>query len=347
MAEQAEQAGHPATPKQPAPGRHRRPHHGRWTGRLAVAGIATVLFVVRLTPLGLARCLARTLGRVIYFFAGPRRLGVERHLHIAFGSDLPPERVRALAKGFWKHVCEAVVEAAHLKHWDADAVRRRVDLSDLPKLEAAAAPGKGLILVSGHMGSWEVGPYALSLLGKPVKLVHNPGTVEAVFEYVTRQRERSGMQVISRLQHPWALKKLIDRGAWLCIAADLNAGRRGAFVPFFGVQASSYLSPAALQRVTGCPIVVATTARQPGGRHKLHVWRVIPGEKNNAPDDAALKETTRQLHEALEAAIRAYPEQWLWNYRRWRSRPKDETPGPDGLPPRVAAVRQPERAAAT
>ncbi|MCZ7648242.1 MAG: lysophospholipid acyltransferase family protein [Planctomycetota bacterium] len=197
--------------------------------------------------------------------------------------------------------------------------------------------GPGVLLISGHLGSWEVGPYTMALLGRPIHFVHNPGTVAAVYEFLKRQRERSGMKVLARTDHPWALKKLLDRGAWLCIAGDVNAGRRGTFVPFCGVAASTYLTPAALQQTTGCPLVVATTARQPDGRHKVHVWRTFetPPPKD---DPEALVRRTAEIHAGLEEAIRTYPEQWLWTYRRWRRRPEGETPDADGLPPRVNAV---------
>lgn len=311
--------------------KRRRP---AWVEYVLVGLVAATVCVARLLPRSLACALGRGLGRAVYFFGSPNFLDVGRHLRIAFGPDLDEARLRSLARGFWVHLGQSLAEALHLARWTRADPGRRMDLAGLAELEPYKAAGRGLLLISGHLGSWEVGPYALALLGYPIRLLHNPGTVAPLFDYLKRQRERSGMVVLSRLDHPWAMKKLLDRGAWLCIAADLNAGRRGTFVPFFGVAASSYLTPAALQQATGCPIAVATTARLPDGRHRFRVWRIIERTPGASREEELLR-TTRAIHQALEEAIRAYPEQWLWNYRRWRSRPPGEVPGPDGLPPRA------------
>jgi KDO2-lipid IV(A) lauroyltransferase len=313
--------------------RRRRPV---WLEKLAVLAIRILAATVRLMPLALSRFLARGAGRLIFFICGPNFANVGRNLDIAFGPDLDPKQRRALARGFWLHVCQGAMEALHLATWTAENCRQYVDLSGVAMLDELKASGRGAILVSGHLGSWEVGPYTLALLGYPIHLLHNPGTIAPIFEYLRSQRERSGMRLLSRKEHPWILKKAIDRGAWLSIAADVNAGRRGAFIPFFDVPASTHLSPAALQQAARCPIVVGSTARQPDGKHRFHVWLTIPYEKPEDPERGRI-ETMTAINKALEKAIRTYPEQWLWNYRRWRRRPEGEAPTANGLPPKNVA----------
>lgn len=315
--------------------RTRRPRRPRWLERLGVTLVAMLVAGVRLLPLNLARLLARCAGQAVYFFCGPGFLGVRRHLRIAFGADLDEHTIRARAHAFWLHLPQSAVEAMHLSFWTPENCPRHLELVERGLLEELRAQGRGVILVSGHLGSWETGPYGLAVLGYPIRLLHNPGTVAPFFEYLKRERERSGMRVLSRLAHPWALKKELDRGAWVCLAADLDAGRRAEFVPFFGVQASSYLTPAALHHATGCPILVATTARRADGRHDLKIWRIVRRE-GTSRERADLLRTMGAVHEGLEEAIRTHPEQWLWIYRRWRTRPQGESQSVDGLPPRAA-----------
>ncbi len=283
--------------------------------------------------MGLARFLARGVGRCIYFVLGPNRSNVGRNLEIAFGPNLDPTRKRLLAKKFWIHIVQGVVEALQLSKWNAQNCHHHLHAEEFEQLESLKMNGKGLVLVSGHLGSWEVGPYAMALMGYPIQLVHNPGTVAPVYEFVRKQRERSGMEVLSRHEHPWKLKKRLDKGAWLTVVADLNAGRHGTYIPFFKVQASSYLSPAALQQASKCPIVISSTFRELDGRHRVRVWRIIPYREFEDRNQGMLT-VMKEVHLVLEEAIKAHPEQWLWTYRRWRSRPKGEQPGPDGLPPK-------------
>ena len=318
----------------PPPAKRRRP---AWLEQLILLLIRIVIFFVRFFPLSLARFLARGLGHTIYFFFGPNFLQVDYHLRLAFRNEFTQEQRNTLAHKFWLHFAQGIAEALLLYRWTPESFHQYMDETEFerlkPYIENSKPPGKGVILISGHLGSWEVSAYYISLMGLPVHLVHNPGTIAPIFEYVKKERERSGVKIHSRHEHVWAFKKLLDQGKWLCIAMDVNAGRYGEFVPFFGVQASSYTSPAALQQVTGCPIIVGTTARMPNGRHKLKIWKIIENPRGGgAPERLAV---TREINLALEEAIRAYPEQWLWNYRRWRRRPPGEIMGPDGLPPLV------------
>lgn len=305
-----------------------------WFERMGVGMLDAAVGLARALPPGVSRALARTAGRAIYFGLGPDFMDVRRHLRIAFRDEIDEARRREIARAFWMHFCQALAESTQLATWTRDNVAQHMDLEDEAKLKDLRASGRGAIVASGHLGCWEVGTYAFALLGYPVKLLHNPGTVAPFYDFVNRERERSGMEVLSKQVHPWRLKKLIDQGTWLCLACDINNTRRGDQIPFFGTLASSYVSHAALQEIAKCPIVVTSTSRLPDGRHKFHCWRIFeydPARKGRE----AQRRRTLEIHQALEEAIRAHPEQWFWHYRRWRSRPVNESEStPDELPPR-------------
>ncbi|MCW8132075.1 MAG: lysophospholipid acyltransferase family protein [Planctomycetota bacterium] len=312
------------------------PFSGRplWLERLGVGLLRTAVAGARALPPEFTRAAARLAGRAVYYGLGPDFMDVRRHLRIAFREELDDRRRREIARDYWMHLCETLAESARLATWTRETVSQHVDLADERKLADLRASGRGAIVASGHLGSWEVGPYAFALLGYPIKLLHNPGTVAPFLEFVNEERQRSGMEVLSKQIHPWRLKKLLDKGTWLCMACDINNTRRGDQVPFFGTLASSYVSHAALQEIAKCPIVVTSTSREPGGRHRFHCWRIFeydPARKGRE----AQRRLTLEIHRALEEAIRAYPEQWLWHSRRWRSRPVNEgEPDAEGLPPR-------------
>ena len=305
--------------------------------RLDRAGVWVLSLLVgmaRAIPERLLFALADLVGQAVYLWCGPDFLNVRRNLRTAF-RDAPDERIRELARAYWRHLARALAEACRLALWTRDDVQTRIELQDVALLESLKARKCGVIVASGHLGSWEVGPYAFALLGYPLKLLHDPGTVAPLFDFVNQERRRSGMEVLSKLTHPWALKHLLDRGAWLCIACDVRASRRGDQIPFFDVLCSSYLGAVSLQKVARCPIVVTSTARMPDGRHKLHVWKIIEYTEQPTLLRQPLRRTMREVHRALEEAIRAYPEQWFWHYDRWRSRPILDAASDDDVPPRV------------
>jgi Kdo2-lipid IVA lauroyltransferase/acyltransferase len=90
-----------------------------------------------------------------------------------------------------------------------------------------------------------------------------------------------------------------------------------------------------LQRAAGTPIIVATLNRLPDGvHHRLNVWDVI--ERVKTDDHVAdVTAVITRINAAVERAVRAHPEQWLWVHKRWKTRPPGEVAGPDGLPPKI------------
>jgi KDO2-lipid IV(A) lauroyltransferase len=119
----------------------------------------------------------------------------------------------------------------------------------------------------------------------------------------------------------------VRRGAWVGVLADQNAGRRGEFVPFFGLPASTFRFAATIAARHGFPVYFAAAIRR-GGRfryeYKIHRWQ--------APEGLSRHDAERQILEAysarLEAWAREVPEQYLWLHRRWKTRPPGEAPGP-------------------
>ncbi|MCZ7648243.1 MAG: hypothetical protein M5U26_23790 [Planctomycetota bacterium] len=125
---------------QPAPEKRQRP---AWLERLGAFVLACVVGAIRLMPLSLARGLARLAGWSFWFLGGTRLTEVDRNLRIAFGPGLEPARRKAIARAYWMHFGASVVEACHLKHWDAARARREVDVTAIETLAARWAPGRG------------------------------------------------------------------------------------------------------------------------------------------------------------------------------------------------------------
>jgi KDO2-lipid IV(A) lauroyltransferase len=195
-----------------------------------------------------------------------------------------------------------------------------------------------LLCVPAHHGNWELCGYTASLLGYPFKSVARPLDNVPLNTLITEMRERSGNEIIQKWKVLWKLKKLLDHGGIVTMSIDQNGGVAGLFVPFFNVLASTVTSPAELHLLTGTPIIVGTLNRLPDGvRHVFRLWDII--EHKRTDDHAAdVTAVVKRINGAVERSIRAYPEQWLWVHKRWKTRPPGELPGADGLPPRVDGV---------
>lgn len=293
---------------------------------------ALVIFLNAL-PGAAARVLGRFVGRCFWRIDKRHRNQVLRHMDIAFRDEKTRAEKEALCKRFFEHMTLAAVEFARMSRLTRENIHELIDMSELKQFDKIMAKKKGLLCIPAHHGNWELCGYSVSLLGYPLKSVARPLDNPLVNQMVKEIRERSGNELIEKWKVLWKLKKLLDRGDIVTMSVDQNGGVAGHFVPFFGSLASTVSSPAELHVVTGTPIIVCTLNRKPDGiHHELRVWDVIEHEKSD-DHDAHVRAVLTRINAGVERAIRAYPEQWLWIHKRWKTRPPGEIADDKGLPP--------------
>ncbi len=304
---------------------------------LAWVCIRIVVGVLRLLPGPLARGFGRAIGWLVYTFFKRNRDRVLHHMTIAFRDEVTEEQKRIWCRQYFRHLGLSIVEFARMGSLKKEALDRTFDLSACSTFDELLAEGKGrgFLCVPAHHGNWELCGYVGALKGYPMKSVGRPLDNPRLNELVMKMREESGNEIIAKWNVLWKLKKCLQKGSLVTMSIDQNGGVAGLFSPLFGALASTVTSPADLYLAARVPIAVVTLNRQPDGiRHKLHIWDVIPYEPPGDRDRTAYRNSIiHRINAAYEKAIRAYPDQWLWVHRRWKSRPKGEQAGPDGLPP--------------
>jgi len=304
--------------------------------------VAIVWF--NLLPEALALHFGRMLGWLGWALSARYRKQILRHMDIAFRDEVPAAQKRAWMKANFLHVGQSVAEFARIGRLNPAMVSQRFELEDLERLRELLdqqpirrGRRRGLLCVVAHHGNWELAGYAAALHGLPIHSVARPLDHPGLNALIKELRERSGNRIVEKYQVLWKLKKLLDQGAMVTLSVDQNGGVAGTFVPMFGTLASTVASPAELQMVARVPIAVCSCNRlSDGKRHKFHIWDVIEYRPGGDADRERVRILER-INAAYERAVRAYPEQWLWVHKRWKTRPPDETPLPNGLPPRAVA----------
>jgi Kdo2-lipid IVA lauroyltransferase/acyltransferase len=271
------------------------------------------------------------MGTAAYAFsARSRRLGLE-NLDLAFSDDRTPAEKRRILRRSFQNFSLVMLD---LLWFTRDSVARmerwfRASLA----MEAAMATPVARIGVTGHFGNWELTGRCWALRGGSVMSVAMPIKNPAVDDLLQAARQINGQQVIPR---EGALKKLVRHlrgGGTTGLLLDQNTSPRegGIFVDFFGKPVA--VSPAAgiLAPMTGAEIFFAYALPCPDGTYQGEMPRVItPGEIAAMDRARAAEEITRRITGFYEEAIRAYPEGWLWSYKRWRYIPAGISP--DGFP---------------
>jgi KDO2-lipid IV(A) lauroyltransferase len=269
---------------------------------------------------------ARLMGRLWWWLMPRHRDRALANLRPALGDQYNERQLRHIAQQSLEHFAQLyLVELAMMPRlitpW---SWARHVELGTLgPALELLLAR-RGMIMLTGHFGNYELLGYAICRLGLPLTAVMRPLDNPLINRYLEQSRAAGGLTLLYKKGASAAAGDIIDNGGALCFIADQDAGRKGLFVDFFGRKASTYKSIGLLAMAKRVPVVVGHAVRVRTGCHyRIDVERIIQPEEWDSQNDP-LYWITQTFSHALEAAIRRHPEQYLWMHRRWKHRPKGE-----------------------
>jgi len=259
-----------------------------------------------------------------------RRRVVDENLARAF-PDRDEVWRRRVATASYRHLGREAVATFRFSRESAEDVVARTEVVGFDRLERAIAGGTGAIVVTGHLGNWEMGGSALAARGIPVDAVAVRQRNRLFDAELLESRARLGMRVIPRGAAARDVFLSLRRGRCPALVADQDAGRRGLFINFFGVPASTARGPAVFALRTGAPIFLGVALAVPGRRHgyRIELHEVAFEREGDAGADV---ERLTAAHTALlERWVRTAPEQYFWQHRRWKRTPGARRNRPDGV----------------
>ena len=252
-----------------------------------------------------------------------RRIG-ELNLKIAFPEMSRRERSRLLRDSI-VNLGRHLGEFSRFSAITPETLRETIDCEGLDNLDAARALGRGVIMITGHLGAWEMGSLALSAFGYPfdflVRRIENP----AIERVIDNTRTRFGNRTIDKRSAARSMLTTLRKGGMLGLLVDINVVRnKGIFVDFFGVPASTTFIAAKLALRTGAavvPIFVPWEERRQ--RFVMYIGAPLTIECSG-DEEKDIRQLTSRFTKTVEDYVRRYPDQWLWIHKRWRTRPVGE-----------------------
>lgn len=230
-------------------------------------------------------------------------------------------------KRVFRHFGRLGIEFLRMKVMTDAMIRERMSISGRENLEEEIAQGKGALLLSGHIGNWELALRGvIQCVGFPLHPVIRRIKNAAVHDFVDRHRLDYGYSgsILSDFGIRPLLRTLSKNDA-LVIVLDQNAGSgEGEFVPFFGRSACTYSSLAKLSLLRDLPVIPVISYRTEDGLHHQVSFGPPIRPMTDLPVEEAIHRQTALYTKVLEGAIRAHPEQWIWMHRRWKTRPRGE-----------------------
>ncbi len=275
-------------------------------------------------PRGLAHLLAGLIAFSVYWcFGRLRRVGV-RNLELVLPEHSSKKR-RAELRGVYVHLGWQLVEFCRMPRYTPENTRNWIRTEGLDNYLAAQARGKGVLIVTGHLGAWELSSFYHSLMGHPMGMVIRRLDNRRLDDFVNGIRCLHGNQVLHKDDFGRGLLTAMRAGQTVGILMDTNmTPPQGAFVKFFGMDACTATGLAHVARKTGAAVLPGFMLWEPTERsYVLHFGPEIeiPHTDNAQADILA---GTQLCTQAIESWIRRYPDQWLWIHRRWKTRPAGE-----------------------
>ena len=289
---------------------------------------------LRLVPLSCSGWLARGIGQVGWWISREPRRMAAANLAQAF-PELDRAARRRIARRSFDHLARTAVELIHVDRLERCPKRLVLGEDHRRLLDEAVAEGRGVVLVSGHLGNWELIPPLLSSSGYPLTVVARKLYDPRLTSWVHELRTRHGVEVLWRGDADLTRRILavFRRGGIFGCLIDQDTDVQGVLAPFFGRDAFTPTAAASLALRVGAPVLVCWTWRE-DGRHRLHMERVPAPSAGS--DEERVRELTATLNAHLERAIRRVPEQWVWLHDRWKRCPREAACSgarpPDGSP---------------
>lgn len=276
--------------------------------RLQYLGLRLLIAVVTAPPRPLARKLGRLLGLLV-FALGIRHRVVLDNLRTAFPEKSESERL-SIARGTYQHFGELLADIGRIPRWSDADFRENVVIEKREIFDRALAKGRGVIIVTGHFGGFEIGPAGLQSLGYTVTSVFAPVRNPNVEGYINGLRTLKGARTVMRGMGLRGALAALNRKEMVAIFADQDAGRNGVFIPFFARTASTLSGPAEMALRTGAVLVPGFILKDGP------VYRFLPSDPIPHSDVATMM---TDFNRRLEAAIRRAPDQYFWLHKRWKT----------------------------
>ncbi len=179
--------------------------------------------------------------------------------------------------------------------------------------------GKGILMVTLHMGHGDLACAAMSLHGWPTVMVSKVFKFKWLNDIWFGMRERLGTRFIPPRDSSFALLKALKRNAAVVIPLDQFTGPPiGVRTTFFGVETGTAAGMAVMAERSGAPVVVVYTYRDAKGKHVLHFVCEVEVMNNLEKDPEATRRVTQTFNDELEKLVRLHPEQWMWIHKRWK-----------------------------
>jgi KDO2-lipid IV(A) lauroyltransferase len=279
-----------------------------------------LLLVMSWMPCRLLWAAGSVIGTIASWFPTSNRSFAERNLELCF-PDRSPEERRKLLKRHFRLSGFALLSLGVAWFAPRWRVCKAIQVRDEEILDKACASGKNVILLAPHFVCLDMGGSRLAAMERRQYVSMYRKSRDPLLEYLFARRGRFGAILVERMASPKPIIRALREGRIFYYLPDQDMGERASvFVPFFGIPAATVTALSRMAETTQSVVIPCITRALPYGRG--FEMRIYPALEN-FPTDNPVADAARMNHE-IEAWVREMPEQYMWTYRRFKTRPNNE-----------------------
>jgi KDO2-lipid IV(A) lauroyltransferase len=273
------------------------------------------IFLFRFIPFRVLYGFADLVFYLVYYIAGYRKQVVFENLRNSF-PEKPEKEIERIAKGFYHHFADMLIESMKAFTMSEEAVIRRYQFVITKPVDDLYKKGQSVICVAGHYGNWEWAGIASGkqMLHKPVGF-YKPLSNKFIDDYVQRSRVKGRARLASILKTAETFKTDWGEPAAFYMVADQSPSspRLAYWVDFLNQETAVLHGPEKYARIHNFPVVFAFVKKVKRGYYSIEFRMLEP-----SPDKTKTGEITLRFMQMLEELIKANPEYYLWSHRRWK-----------------------------
>ena len=281
--------------------------------------------LVRFLPYDLLLFFGRILGNLYYIFVKKQRERAVAQMMPAL--NISESEARKIVRESFINLARNMLDILYMPNLNEKNLSKYIEIDHLERMKDALAQGHGVVVLTGHIGTWEWLSAAFTLNGLPVTAIAKLQPNQEYSRALDDLRATIHVEIFNRgTSELLSAGRALKKGKILGFLADQDAGPGGAFIDFLGKTASTPMGPAVFSKKFNSPVLPAFIIRQPNGRHLVKIFEVLKFE-DTGDTDGDLYRFTEKMTRILESVIRENPTQWIWFQKRWNTPPEMKKEG--------------------
>lgn len=262
-----------------------------------------------------------------YLFPNRTRIALE-NLKGAFGKERYPGEFKRIVKEMWRNLGRNLVEFFRLPKYTPQNIDSYVRFDTFDRVLALKKQGRGILVLTAHLGNWDLLALSCGLKGVTINLVTKRLRSKFWDKFWQTWRKGARAELVNPIYKKGAAKQILQKlreGELVAFVLDQHAKRKEGGIPvdFFGRKASTLSILAVLSRKHKIPVVPAFIVRTSRTHHRVFLEEPLYFEEKSTPEES-IRYNTQRYSDIMEKYVRAYPAQWTWLHRRWKAAERRE-----------------------